>query len=177
MTAVQTKKWPGQDCSPAEPVSTKSREGNQMNMRNTSTVNPAPATISTSIEPEIMAALDGNEKMALYEALAAAADALQGVALQPRCYNDEGDGYNQAGEILVDLIAFFDKAKDRLVADAKATNSIDRRDNMVRQFLILRHEVSFMENMERIAAMSSGFVFERKEIEREQRRVARGGAA
>lgn len=170
-TNLKNEKGPASVGALPDPGSNKPYEGIEMNMHDTITDKPAAAILAMSIDSDRMAdECDADAQMALFNAFSMAADVLNNFTNQPLCMSETGDGYNQAGEILIELVEYFDKLKTRLIEDAKARPCADPRDNIKRMFMILANEVAYMDEMEKVASMASHFVYEQTGLVRSKRR-------
>lgn len=127
-----------------------------MALANTST--PAPATPPLSSQE--FKGLNGAELMAVYDALAAAVGALQGVMNQPRCaVTDEVRGgfagYTAAGDIISAFAEWIEVQKDDLVQTARDRETADATDAEMCAWLEIKHLANMMDDPLDLAALAA----------------------
>lgn len=131
---------------------------------NTTSRGETAMLMTATLDLDVIARLSPVHQQAIHRALTLAASVLHGVAIEPRCADDD-NRLNAAGAIIEDLREFFDLARDRLVKEAKKRALADPDANEYRLWLILEHTASMHDDLADLAALAAGFVAEQKRVE------------
>lgn len=115
---------------------------------------PAPsAALAEFFNHDHINAMPGAQLAAVLSGLRAAAEALNGVSIQPRCRQGERD-YNPAGELLFALADFMMAGAARVAVAAAKVPPSGADDAKARAWVRIRYEAEHMDDLLEVAELA-----------------------